>query len=252
MGAAPRPPERERVRVVCRVRPFTARERAVSLGACLASAAAARTSVTARDPVDGTRHAFSFDEVFTAHGDEARGAGAADSPAGGGGGGGGGNSRAPAAIYARHGRPLVAAAARGFNCTALCYGQTGSGKTACMFGVEECAGLVPQVRMRGGRGRTRKRKLERKDKGRRGWLCLLGGDCARDAAPLAPLLCMRGVLGSTPALVKQRVPNLRAGTPSGRQQPAVDVTSTEVVGGVAEALYARPRGAALTETGGGR
>ena len=68
----------ERVKVVCRVRPFTARERdvsqraAVSTGSVAESATAAEGQVgadgggciTMTDPIDGTAHRFRFDEVF--------------------------------------------------------------------------------------------------------------------------------------------------------------------------------------------
>lgn len=131
----------ERVKVVCRVRPFTARERdvsqraAVSTGSVAESATAAEGQVgadgggciTMTDPIDGTAHRFRFDEVFASDAVATRA------------------TPSPALIYARHVRPLVRDAVAGFNCTAMCYGQTGSGKTACMFGVAECSGLVPQA-----------------------------------------------------------------------------------------------------------
>jgi len=39
-------------------------------------------------------------------------------------------------VYEVCGKPLVADALRGFNCTVFAYGQTGSGKTHCVFGPE--------------------------------------------------------------------------------------------------------------------
>lgn len=121
----------ERVKVYCRLRPGSERERRDGL-ACVATDAAATVSLTQHLGVNApTQRSWDFDGAYD------------------------GEAVGQQRVYDDVGAPILDAVMRGYNGTVLAYGQTGSGKTHTLLNTptdaassEGCraeAGLVPRL-----------------------------------------------------------------------------------------------------------
>lgn len=112
------------VKVVCRFRPMSERERAMGLGMCVEFGEDGRSVAMAQSVEQEAGLRFTYDAVFPP-------------------------SASQATVYEESARPIVESVLEGFNGTVFAYGQTGSGKTFTMTGPnvdhQELKGIIPRM-----------------------------------------------------------------------------------------------------------